>query len=233
MAVVKTYQSSLFFAVGIISLVFFIVSLPTFSSAEEEADSNTHHANFISVEMIHRDSPKSPLFSPLENPWQRIANALQRSNHRANQFKKSLSILYSSNNNNNTAQSDLFPSGGEYLMNISIGSPPFSILAIADTGSDLMWTQCKPCKRCFKQKGLLFDPKSSSTFELLSCKSKECKYLSDDETSCYPKNYFCHYAYKYEDQSFTNGNLAFETLTLPSSVGKPILVPKTIRLRIP
>ncbi|PON56676.1 Aspartic peptidase [Parasponia andersonii] len=143
MAAIKTCHSCL-----IIFLVLFIVSLPTFSSAEEEADDGNHqYGNFISLELIHRDSPKSPLYSPAQSTWQRLANALQRSNHRANHFEKSLSKLIASanNNKNNTAQSELFPSGGEYLMNISLGNPPLSIVAIADTGSDLIWTQCKPC----------------------------------------------------------------------------------------
>ncbi|PON87484.1 Aspartic peptidase [Trema orientale] len=170
MAAIKTCHSCL-----IIFLVLCIVSLPTFSSEEEVDDENHQYGNFISLELIHRDSPKSPLYSPAQSPWQRLANALQRSNHRANHFEKSLSKLISSdnNNNNNTAQSELFPTGGEYLMNISLGNPPLSIVAIADTGSDLIWTQCKPCKHCFKQKGPLYDPKSSSTFDILSCKSKD------------------------------------------------------------
>ncbi|KAK6243643.1 hypothetical protein QUC31_010052 [Theobroma cacao] len=55
----------------------------------------------------------------------------------------------------------------EYLMNISIGTPPFEILAITDTGSDLTWTQCEPCPECYKQDAPLFNPKSSSTYKRL------------------------------------------------------------------
>ncbi|CAN1245125.1 Aspartic proteinase CDR1 [Linum grandiflorum] len=56
-------------------------------------------------------------------------------------------------------------------MNISLGTPPFSIVAIADTGSDIIWTQCKPCVGCYKQDAPLFDPKSSSTYKTVSCSS--------------------------------------------------------------
>ncbi|CAN1271764.1 Aspartic proteinase CDR1 [Linum perenne] len=49
-------------------------------------------------------------------------------------------------------------------MNISLGSPPFPVLAIADTGSDIIWTQCQPCIDCYKQNAPIFDPKSSSTY---------------------------------------------------------------------
>ncbi|CAN1245121.1 Aspartic proteinase CDR1 [Linum grandiflorum] len=53
-------------------------------------------------------------------------------------------------------------------MNISLGTPPFSIVAIADTGSDIIWTQCKPCVGCYKQDAPLFDPKSSSTYKTVA-----------------------------------------------------------------
>ncbi|KAE8694112.1 hypothetical protein F3Y22_tig00110788pilonHSYRG00458 [Hibiscus syriacus] len=37
---------------------------------------------------------------------------------------------------------------GEYLMYLSIGTPPKSYSAIMDTASDLIWIQCKPCSQC-------------------------------------------------------------------------------------
>ncbi|KDO42754.1 hypothetical protein CISIN_1g046014mg, partial [Citrus sinensis] len=39
-----------------------------------------------------------------------------------------------------------------------IGTPPVEILAVADTGSDLIWTQCQPCFLCYKQEASLFNP---------------------------------------------------------------------------
>ncbi|KAM7274120.1 hypothetical protein ACFE04_028784 [Oxalis oulophora] len=49
--------------------------------------------------------------------------------------------------------------GGTYVMNISIGSPPFSTVATDDTGSGLIWMQCKACDDCFKLHDFtLFDP---------------------------------------------------------------------------
>ncbi|CAN1233739.1 Aspartic proteinase CDR1 [Linum perenne] len=53
-------------------------------------------------------------------------------------------------------------------MNITLGTPPFPILAIADTGSDIIWTQCKPCSNCYEQNAPLFDPASSSTYQTVS-----------------------------------------------------------------
>ena len=52
----------------------------------------------------------------------------------------------------------------EFLMNLSIGTPVVPLVAIMDTGSDLIWTQCKPCTYCFKQATPVFNPKLSSSF---------------------------------------------------------------------
>ncbi|GFS36509.1 eukaryotic aspartyl protease family protein [Actinidia rufa] len=45
----------------------------------------------------------------------------------------------------NNIQAPIFPGSGEFLMNISIGTPAVPMSAILDTGSDLIWTQCMPC----------------------------------------------------------------------------------------
>ncbi|CBI37099.3 unnamed protein product, partial [Vitis vinifera] len=60
---------------------------------------------------------------------------------------------------------------GEFLMNLAIGTPAETYSAIMDTGSDLIWTQCKPCKVCFDQPTPIFDPEKSSSFSKLPCSS--------------------------------------------------------------
>ncbi|KAG6782457.1 hypothetical protein POTOM_011858 [Populus tomentosa] len=93
-------------------------------------------------------------------------------------------------------ESEIIANGGEYLMSLSLGTPPFEILAIADTGTDLIWTQCTPCDKC----------------ESSSCSSEQ----------------LCQYPYYYGDRSFTNGNLAVDTVTLPSTNDGPVYFPKTV-----
>nr|XP_033516374.1 aspartic proteinase CDR1-like [Nicotiana tomentosiformis] len=66
---------------------------------------------------------------------------------------------------------------GEYLMKISIGTPPVEIVAIADTDSDLTWTQCMPCTNCFQQLAPLFDSQKSSTYKTVGCNAEECASL--------------------------------------------------------
>ncbi|KAL1547479.1 aspartic proteinase CDR1-like [Salvia divinorum] len=108
---------------------------------------------------------------------------------------------------------DIFSDKGEYLMKLSIGTPPVETLAVVDTGSDLVWIQCKPCTECFRQKAPLFQPKLSSTYKPTGCTSAPCNALHG-RTSCLQDS--CRYTIGYGDKSFSNGYLATETLRLGS-----------------
>ncbi|KAG7563990.1 Xylanase inhibitor N-terminal [Arabidopsis suecica] len=104
----------------------------------------------LTVELIHRDSPHSPLYNPHHTVSDGLNAAFLRSISRSRRF-----------NTKTDLQSGLISNGGEYFMSISIGTPPSKVLAIADTGSDLTWVQCKPCQQCYKQNSPLFDKKKS------------------------------------------------------------------------
>lgn len=93
-------------------------------------------------------------------------------------------------------------------MKLSVGTPAESFLAIMDTGSDLIWTQCKPCKQCFDQETPIFDPAKSSSFSKLSCSDKLCEALSISTCSD-----GCEYLYSYGDYSSTQGVMGTETFT--------------------
>ncbi|KAF8669131.1 hypothetical protein HU200_051457 [Digitaria exilis] len=82
---------------------------------------------------------------------------------------------------------------GEYLMTLAIGTPPLSYPAIADTGSDLIWTQCAPCgDQCFNQSTPLYNPANSTTFSNLPCDSplSICAAASLTECVCRSGFYF-------------------------------------------
>ncbi|WOL05104.1 hypothetical protein Cni_G13827 [Canna indica] len=94
----------------------------------------------------------------------------------------------------------------EYLISFSIGTPPFPITAILDTGSDLIWTQCIPCFNCIPQLVPYFDPSNSSTFSLLPCSDPYCNAV---ESRCTLN--LCQYWAMYGDFTVTQGFLAMET----------------------
>ncbi|XXG43950.1 hypothetical protein AAC387_Pa01g3867 [Persea americana] len=99
-------------------------------------------------------------------------------------------------------------------MSISLGTPPLEILAGADTGSDLIWTQCLPCESCCEQVAPLFDPSKSSTYRNLSCNSSMCGEVLNLGCS---RNRTCKYHIFYGDRSYSTGVLSAETLVMNSS----------------
>ncbi|CAN1176522.1 Aspartic proteinase CDR1 [Linum perenne] len=136
----------------------------------------------FSVQLIHRDSPISPFYNPHLSPSQRLRNALKRSINRLHHFSSTTTNTILS------AQSQVTPNNGDYLMDISLGTPPVHILAIADTGSDIIWTQCKPCPTCYVQNAPLFDPASSSTYKTVPCSSKTLFGCGHDNSGTFSPN---------------------------------------------
>ncbi|XP_058767669.1 aspartic proteinase CDR1-like [Vicia villosa] len=178
--------------------------------------SNTSN-NGISVELIHRDSPKSPFYQPSENNYQRITNAMKRSiNHVKVFYKGSLT---------NYPRTTVIPDKGEYLMIYFVGTPPIKLYGIVDTGSDIVWFQCQPCKQCYKQTTNIFDPSNSSSYKDLLCSSKQC--TSVDFSSC-SKNNYCEYTINYVDGTVSKGNIGVETLTLNSTTGSSFSFPNFV-----
>ncbi|OIV95430.1 hypothetical protein TanjilG_06892 [Lupinus angustifolius] len=120
-----------------------------------------------------------------------------------------------------TTQANSYAYLGNYLLELSVGTPPVNIYGILDSGSALIWTQCVPCDNCYKQLDPLFDPKKSSTYKNISCKSDKCHLIYSG--ACSAQN-SCDYSYGYADSSITQGALASETITFKSSTGQPIKV---------
>ncbi|XP_059438524.1 aspartic proteinase CDR1-like [Corylus avellana] len=154
----------------------------------------------FTVELIRRDSLKSPFGN---------ANTERLDTF----FPRRLEGV-----NSNTPQTIVKAYKGQHIMKLSIGTPPVDIYNIADTGSDLFWTQCLPCEGCYKQIYPMFNPQKSSTYSDISCQSDQCHELN---TKCSPKN-LCEYVYGYGDSSTTRGFLAKETVALTSTTGEKV-----------
>lgn len=93
-----------------------------------------------------------------------------------------------------------------------------NLTVIVDTGSDLTWIQCQPCKICYNQPEPLFNPLVSPSYQSIPCNSSACKSLqfatgnsgicgSGSDTSC-------NYMVSYGDGSYTRGQLGKEQLVL-------------------
>ncbi|CAN1245891.1 Aspartic proteinase CDR1 [Linum grandiflorum] len=178
----------------------------------------------FSIDLLHRDSPDSPLYNPLETRAERLQNAAMRTigaaRHRIDRLRPATSGGIAT-----PLVPDTFTA--EYLIKLSVGTPSFPIVAIIDTGSDVIWTQCKPCRNCFKQIAPMFDPKKSSTYTNLRCSSKMCSTALTDRIFCRNGD-VCAYSVGYGDMSHTTGNLAMETLTLNTTTGSPFVLRNTV-----
>ncbi|KAK9937081.1 hypothetical protein M0R45_013898 [Rubus argutus] len=174
----------------------------------------------FTIDLIHRDSPRSPFYNSSETPSQRLKNAFRRSFDRLNHFNPSSEAAQL-----DQAESTIINNGGEYLMELSIGTPPFPIKAVADTGSDLIWTQCNPCTHCYPQNDPLFDPTKSSTYRTIPCSSNQCNTL---RSSCSSQDSACQYQVRYGDGSHTIGDYAADTVTLASTTGTSVPFPNTL-----
>ncbi|KAG2556979.1 aspartic proteinase nepenthesin-1-like [Panicum virgatum] len=108
--------------------------------------------------------------------------------------------------------------GGAYDMDFSIGTPPQNLTALADTGSDLIWTKCGACASCAPQGTPSYYPNKSSTFSQLPCSDPLCGALKSDKlATCPASGAECDYTYSYgleDGDTFTQGYLASETITL-------------------
>ncbi|KAM3270773.1 aspartic proteinase CDR1-like [Capsicum chacoense] len=151
----------------------------------------------FTLDLIHHDSLLSPFHNPSNTPSERLQNAFDWSFSWASFLKEK---------SDNSIQTTVIPKRGEFLMKISIGTPPVDTLVIVDTGSDLTWTQCEPCVDCFKQLIPIFNPKNSSSYKTIGCENKICD-PEEGFLTCNDKNNTCIYEV-YKDQSHTT-DIAF------------------------
>ncbi|KAJ9544389.1 hypothetical protein OSB04_024096 [Centaurea solstitialis] len=186
-------------ALGIALAVLYTVGCSVVTTADVISSST------FSVDLIHRDSIRSPFYDHGMTHSQRLARALQRSSDSA-KYSKS---------NSSTYKAQIIPDRGEHLMNISFGNPSHQVLAIIDTGSDLVWIQCS------KHRGPNFNPKLSSTYKAVGCKSKWCDspFIA---TSC-SSTKTCQFATAYAGGTYSDGDLATETVKLGGRVLQDIV----------
>uniref|UniRef100_A0A7N0VL35 Peptidase A1 domain-containing protein n=1 Tax=Kalanchoe fedtschenkoi TaxID=63787 RepID=A0A7N0VL35_KALFE len=125
----------------------------------------------------------------------------------------------------NSPTADIIRHTNEFFMKIRLGTPPVNIIAVADTGSDLTWTQCLPCTRCFPQHHPLFDTRASSSYGTIQCgSSRPCPPWNG--IRCL--NGICHHDIHYVDGAHTRGLLSTEILRMDSTAYSTVQIPKYI-----
>ncbi|MCO5563119.1 hypothetical protein L7F22_016755 [Adiantum nelumboides] len=103
----------------------------------------------------------------------------------------------------------------DYYARLTVGSGKGSrdFYFLIDTGSEITWLQCEPCKRCYSQgrDNPIFDPTLSPTFTPVVGRSPLCARLPVvfQRTSA---STTCKYKIVYADGHFTSGKLVLDTI---------------------
>ncbi|KAF3324464.1 protein ASPARTIC PROTEASE IN GUARD CELL 1-like protein [Carex littledalei] len=172
-------------------------------------------ATSLHLRIAHRDS----LFPSNSTPEETFLRRLSRD------FSRVSSLASNSQNPNRSSTarphvgsgftspviSGLSHGSGEYFTRLGIGTPPTSSFMVLDTGSDIIWLQCAPCRHCYSQVDPIYDPRRSHSYSAIPCLSPVCRHL--DSPGCDSRRKSCLYEVSYGDGSLTAGDLATETLS--------------------
>ncbi|KAK1554895.1 hypothetical protein Q3G72_018812 [Acer saccharum] len=103
-----------------------------------------------------------------------------------------------------------------YLVKVGLGTPKKDLSLILDTGSRLTWTQCEPCRSCYKQSERLFDREDSKSYDTIPRNDPVCEYVRRPVDPPRPVK-SCSYEISYGDGSFSVGFFSKETLTMSAA----------------
>ncbi|KAI9389963.1 hypothetical protein POPTR_008G115900v4 [Populus trichocarpa] len=178
-------------------------------------DLSTSTTEYLKLPLLHKTPFPTPLQS-LSSDLQRLS-LLHHSHHRHQNHRRTSS--------KSPLMSGASSGSGQYFVSIRLGSPPQTLLLVADTGSDLTWVRCSACKtNCsIHPPGSTFLARHSTTFSPTHCFSSLCQLVPQPNPN--PCNHTrlhstCRYEYVYSDGSKTSGFFSKETTTLNTSSGR-------------
>ncbi|KAJ1264352.1 hypothetical protein BS78_09G256600 [Paspalum vaginatum] len=177
----------------------------------DDAAGNSSTARLL---LAHRDDAFAP---PNATAPQLLAHRLARDAARAQAVSEAAAAA--SNGFSAPVVSGLAQGSGEYFAQVGVGTPPAPALLVLDTGSDVVWLQCAPCRRCYAQSGRVFDPRRSRSYAAVPCAAPLCRRL--DSRGCDRRRGSCLYQVAYGDGSVTAGDLATETLAFSRGARVP------------
>ncbi|XP_057958729.1 aspartyl protease family protein At5g10770-like [Malania oleifera] len=178
--------------------------------------------NGTSLVLVHKHGPCSQLARPNPAAPSTATEILARDQSRVDSIQSRLSKTYRQPDQSTSipANSGLTIGSGNYIVTVGLGTPKKNLSLIFDTGSGLTWTQCLPCKSCYKQKDPIFEPAKSTSYSKLACNSTLCSLIANSTTlSSNCSDPTCAYAMLYGDLSYSVGFSGQDKLSLtPSDV---------------
>ncbi|KAK9683534.1 hypothetical protein RND81_10G148500 [Saponaria officinalis] len=177
----------------------------------------------FTTNLIHRESPLSPLKTQSLDKFERLRSSIQRSMTKINQFNISAT--------GDTQSQFITSSHGEYAMELYYGTPPVPQLGLIDTTSSFTMTQCHPIVNSYTHTHLhpIFNPLNSSTYKVQNCTSKTCKGHYKVIAFCGEKKPTCEFVTLNRVLFYASrGQVATETITFKSGNVKEISIPEFI-----
>lgn len=167
-----------------------------------------HHLDYLNLDHDNANTSSDALF----------IKRLTRDSGRVDALSTIAAVKTNSTRRRGKATSDFSSSiisglahgSGEYFTRLGVGTPARYSYMVLDTGSDVVWIQCSPCRKCYTQSDPVFDPTKSSTFGGVACGSPLCRRLDSPGCNSGKK---CMYQVSYGDGSFTVGEFSTETMT--------------------
>lgn len=112
---------------------------------------------------------------------------------------------------------------GDFYLTISVGNPPQNLILTLDTGSELTWTQCKPCKVCSTSGGPTFAFNKSSSYMPVPCTSPLCTQSLGFSGGCSNSTGICIFQLQYGDGSVDAGYVSVDAFHLSRTLSKSIV----------
>ncbi|KAF8696251.1 hypothetical protein HU200_037154 [Digitaria exilis] len=188
------------------TIILLLVVVLFFSSNATQPPRTLH------IPVLHRDA----VFPPAPGATSPISLRLHAADatHYTVQLASSLHSTAADERLRSPVLSGLPFDSGEYFATVGVGDPPTRALVVIDTGSDLIWLQCAPCRRCYRQLTPLYDPRrSSATHRRIPCASPRCRGVLR-YPGCDARTGGCVYTVVYGDGSSSTGDLATDRLVV-------------------
>lgn len=189
-----------------------------------------------SVQVVHRDAilHKHGAANATASYEGRLEEKLRRDALRVRglerRIERTVGLKGSANSEQNVAEiaaefggevvSGMDEGSGEYFTRIGVGTPTSEQYMVLDTGSDVVWIQCEPCRECYSQSDPIFNPSFSASFSAVGCDSAVCSQL--EAYDCHSGG--CLYKQSYGDGSYSTGSFVTETLTFGSTTVRNVAI---------
>ncbi|CAK9134231.1 unnamed protein product [Ilex paraguariensis] len=168
------------------------------------------------LEMRHRDYCSGPITDWNERLQERLISDEIRVCSLQSQFKNMVSgQIQDLSHTQIPLTSGIRLQTLNYIVTVELGGQNMTV--IVDTGSDLTWVQCQPCKLCYNQPEPLFNPLISPSYQSVQCNSSVCHSLlfaTGNLGICGTNPPTCNYFVSYGDGSYTRGDLGSANLSL-------------------